>query len=105
MICVPFYLHLAYKTSIYATTNQTPAVLEKGCNPRLPQDSLRKDLVELHSTASSFKGMLEKARKHAVRCIEDSFPYAKDKWDKSYATPDSKVGSLVLVSTTNFNNI
>ncbi|MBW0481325.1 hypothetical protein O181_021040 [Austropuccinia psidii MF-1] len=49
--------------------------------------------------------MLEKARKHAVRCMEDYFAYAKDKWDKSHATPDFKVGDLVLVSTTNFNNI
>ncbi|MBW0514175.1 hypothetical protein O181_053890 [Austropuccinia psidii MF-1] len=38
-------LELAYKTSIHASTNQTPAVLEKGWNPRFPQDSLRKDLV------------------------------------------------------------
>ncbi|MBW0568919.1 hypothetical protein O181_108634 [Austropuccinia psidii MF-1] len=30
---------------------------------------------------------------------------AKDKWDKSHATPDFKVGDLVLVSTTNFNKI
>ncbi|MBW0567815.1 hypothetical protein O181_107530 [Austropuccinia psidii MF-1] len=58
-------------TSIHASTNQTPAILEKGWNPKLPQDSLRKDLVEKHPTASSFKGMLEKARKHAVRCMED----------------------------------
>ncbi|MBW0592900.1 hypothetical protein O181_132615 [Austropuccinia psidii MF-1] len=49
--------------------------------------------------------MLDKASKHAVRCMEDSFAYAKDKWDKSHATPDFKVGDLVLVSTTNFNNI
>ncbi|MBW0578152.1 hypothetical protein O181_117867 [Austropuccinia psidii MF-1] len=49
--------------------------------------------------------MLEKARKHAVRFMQDSFAYAKDKWDKSLATPDFKVGNLVLVSTTNFNNI
>ncbi|MBW0495717.1 hypothetical protein O181_035432 [Austropuccinia psidii MF-1] len=49
--------------------------------------------------------MLEKDRKHAVRFIEDSFEYAKDKWDKSHATPDFKVEDLVLVSTTNFNNI
>ncbi|MBW0561775.1 hypothetical protein O181_101490 [Austropuccinia psidii MF-1] len=49
--------------------------------------------------------MLDKARNHAVRCIEDSFAYAMDKWDKSHATPDFKVGDLVLVSTTNFNNI
>ncbi|MBW0583615.1 hypothetical protein O181_123330 [Austropuccinia psidii MF-1] len=49
--------------------------------------------------------MLDKARKHAVRCMEDSFAYAKDKWDKSHATPDFNVGDLALVSTTNFNNI
>ncbi|MBW0556487.1 hypothetical protein O181_096202 [Austropuccinia psidii MF-1] len=49
--------------------------------------------------------MIEKARKHAVRWMEVSFAYAKDKWDKSHATPDLKVGDLVLVSTTNFNNI
>ncbi|MBW0583259.1 hypothetical protein O181_122974 [Austropuccinia psidii MF-1] len=49
--------------------------------------------------------MLDKARKNAVRCMEDSFSYAKDKWDKLHATPDFKVGDLVLVSTTNFNNI
>ncbi|MBW0584480.1 hypothetical protein O181_124195 [Austropuccinia psidii MF-1] len=89
-------LQLAYKTSIHAITNQTPAVVEKGWNPRLPRDSLRKDLVELNPTASSFKGMLKKARKHAVRCREDSFAYAKDKWDKSHATQDFKVGDLVL---------
>ncbi|MBW0502605.1 hypothetical protein O181_042320, partial [Austropuccinia psidii MF-1] len=98
-------LELAYKTSIRASTNQTPAVLEKGWNPKLPQDSLRKDLIEIHPTAASFKGTLDKARKHAVRCMEDSFSYAKDKWDKSHTTPDFKMGALALVSTTNFNNI
>ncbi|MBW0557867.1 hypothetical protein O181_097582 [Austropuccinia psidii MF-1] len=51
-------LELAYKTSIHASTNQNPAILEKGWNPKLPQDPLRKDLVEIHTTAASFKGML-----------------------------------------------
>ncbi|MBW0543712.1 hypothetical protein O181_083427 [Austropuccinia psidii MF-1] len=49
--------------------------------------------------------MLEKARKNAVRYMEDSFSYSKDKWEKSNATPNFKVGDLVLVSTTNFNDI
>ncbi|MBW0513073.1 hypothetical protein O181_052788 [Austropuccinia psidii MF-1] len=98
-------LELEYKTSIYASTNQTPAILQKGWNHELPQDSLRKELVEKHPTAASFKGMLDKARNHAVRFMEDSFAYAKDKWDKAHATPDLKVGDLVLVSTTNLNNI
>ncbi|MBW0514537.1 hypothetical protein O181_054252 [Austropuccinia psidii MF-1] len=98
-------LELAYKTSTHASTNQTSAILEKGWNPKLPQDSLRKYLVEINPTASSFKGMLEKAIRHVVRCMEDSFEYSKGKWDKSHATPDLKVGDLVLVGTTNFNKI
>ncbi|MBW0573491.1 hypothetical protein O181_113206 [Austropuccinia psidii MF-1] len=47
-------LELAYKTSIHASTNQTPAILEKRWNPSLPQDSLRKYLIEIHPTAASF---------------------------------------------------
>ncbi|MBW0513603.1 hypothetical protein O181_053318 [Austropuccinia psidii MF-1] len=38
-------LELGYETSIHSGTNQTPSVLAKGCNSRLLQDSLRKDLV------------------------------------------------------------
>ncbi|MBW0584229.1 hypothetical protein O181_123944 [Austropuccinia psidii MF-1] len=83
-------LELSYETSIHASSNQTPAILEKGCNPKLPQDSLRKDLIEINPTSARFKGMLDKARMHALRCMEDSFAYAKDKWDKSHATPDFK---------------
>ncbi|MBW0522098.1 hypothetical protein O181_061813 [Austropuccinia psidii MF-1] len=85
-------LELEYKTSIHASTNQTPGILEKGWNPKIPQDSLRKDVVEIHPPAGSFKGMLEKARNNATRSMEDSFAYSKDKWDKSHATPAFKVG-------------
>ncbi|MBW0581708.1 hypothetical protein O181_121423 [Austropuccinia psidii MF-1] len=98
-------LELTYKTSIHASTNQTPAIPEKGWNPKLPHNSLRRDLVEIHPTAASFKGILDKTRNHAIRCMEDSFADASDKWDKSHATPYFKVGDLVLVSTTNLNNI
>ncbi|MBW0577047.1 hypothetical protein O181_116762 [Austropuccinia psidii MF-1] len=36
--------------------------------------------------------------------MNDTFDYAKQKWDKSHKVPDSKVGDLVLVYTLNFNN-
>ncbi|MBW0587708.1 hypothetical protein O181_127423 [Austropuccinia psidii MF-1] len=49
-------LELAYETSINASTNQIPAILEKGWNPKLPQDSLRNNLVEIHPTASMLAG-------------------------------------------------
>ncbi|MBW0558031.1 hypothetical protein O181_097746 [Austropuccinia psidii MF-1] len=48
-------LELAYKTSIHASINQTPAILEKAWNPKLPQDSLGQDLIEIHPTAARFQ--------------------------------------------------
>ncbi|MBW0554924.1 hypothetical protein O181_094639 [Austropuccinia psidii MF-1] len=57
-------LELAYKTSIHLSTRKTQAMLEKGWNPRLPYDTLKKDLVDIHQTERSFKIILEKARHH-----------------------------------------
>ncbi|MBW0492082.1 hypothetical protein O181_031797 [Austropuccinia psidii MF-1] len=94
-----------YKTSFHASTNQTPSYLQKGWNPILLQDYLRRDLVQIHPTAAFLRRTLERARKNAVRRMEDSIADSKDKRDKSHATQDFKVGDLVLVSTTNFNNI
>ncbi|MBW0573353.1 hypothetical protein O181_113068 [Austropuccinia psidii MF-1] len=37
--------------------------------------------------------------------MQDSFKYAKGRWDKIHKPPDFKLGDLVLVSTLNFNNI
>ncbi|MBW0555118.1 hypothetical protein O181_094833 [Austropuccinia psidii MF-1] len=61
-------------------------MLEKGWNPQLPEDKLRKSLIDIHPIASSFI-------------------IKKQKWDKSHKVLDFKVGDLVLVSTFNFNNI
>ncbi|MBW0559925.1 hypothetical protein O181_099640 [Austropuccinia psidii MF-1] len=44
-------------------------MLEKGWNPRLPADTLRKDFIEIHPTASSFRIIIDK-RKHHVRQME-----------------------------------
>ncbi|MBW0582984.1 hypothetical protein O181_122699 [Austropuccinia psidii MF-1] len=69
-------LELAYKTTIHSSTNQTPDILEKEWNLKLTEDSLRNDFVEIHPTAASFKGILDKDRKHAISFMEDSFSYA-----------------------------
>ncbi|MBW0497522.1 hypothetical protein O181_037237 [Austropuccinia psidii MF-1] len=98
-------LELAYKTSVHSSTGQTPAMLEKLWNPRLLADTLRKDLFDIHPTASSFKIMLDKVKHNAKQSMNDAFDYSKQKWDKSHKVPDFKVGELVLVSTFNFNNI
>ncbi|MBW0535869.1 hypothetical protein O181_075584 [Austropuccinia psidii MF-1] len=72
-------------------------MLEKGWNPRLTGDTLRKDLIDIHPKASSFKVMLDKAKHHAKQSMNDTFEYAKQKWDKSHKVPDFKVGDLVRV--------
>ncbi|MBW0549438.1 hypothetical protein O181_089153 [Austropuccinia psidii MF-1] len=98
-------LEVAYKTSIHSLTSKTPEILEKFLNPRLPYDTLKKDLVDTHPIESSFKIMLDKARHHANRCMQDSFKCTKERWDKGHKPPHFKIGDLVLVSTVNFNNI
>ncbi|MBW0555525.1 hypothetical protein O181_095240 [Austropuccinia psidii MF-1] len=100
-------LHRLFRTKHQFTLPQekNPALLEKGWNPRLPADTLRKDLIDIHPLASSFKIMLDKVKHHAKQRINDAFDYAKQKWDKSHKVPDFKVRDLALVSTLNFNNI
>ncbi|MBW0583465.1 hypothetical protein O181_123180 [Austropuccinia psidii MF-1] len=98
-------MELPYKTSVHSSTGQTPAMLEKGWNARLPAATPRKDLIEIHLTASRLKIMIYKVKHHEKKSMNDTFDYAKQKWDKSHKVPDFKVGDLVLVSTLNFNNI
>ncbi|MBW0559493.1 hypothetical protein O181_099208 [Austropuccinia psidii MF-1] len=61
-------LELADKTAIHSSTGKTPAMLEKGWNSRLPYDTLKKDLVDIHPTSSSFNIILDKGRHHENRC-------------------------------------
>ncbi|MBW0520991.1 hypothetical protein O181_060706 [Austropuccinia psidii MF-1] len=80
-------------------------MLEKGWNPRIPYDTLKKNLVDIHPTERSFEIMLDKSRHNANRCMKDSFKYSKKRWDKSHKPPDLRVGDLLLVSTLNLNSI
>ncbi|MBW0568803.1 hypothetical protein O181_108518 [Austropuccinia psidii MF-1] len=70
-------LELSDKTSIHSSTGKTPAILEKGLNPRLPDDTLKKDSVDIHPTESTLKVILDKARDHENRCMQYSFKYEK----------------------------
>ncbi|MBW0476100.1 hypothetical protein O181_015815 [Austropuccinia psidii MF-1] len=60
-------LELAYKISIHSSTGQTPAMLEKQLNPRLPADTQRKDSIDIHPTASTFQVMLDKSKMHSKK--------------------------------------
>ncbi|MBW0499436.1 hypothetical protein O181_039151 [Austropuccinia psidii MF-1] len=80
-------------------------MLEKGWNRKLPVDTLKKYLVDIHPTASNLKLFLDKMRHHPNQRMNYAFEYAKQKWDKSHKTPQFKVGDLILGSTLSFNNI
>ncbi|MBW0573370.1 hypothetical protein O181_113085 [Austropuccinia psidii MF-1] len=56
-------LELAYKTYIHASTGKGPAMLEKRWNPKIPADTLKKDLVDIYPTASRFILLLDKKLK------------------------------------------
>ncbi|MBW0515938.1 hypothetical protein O181_055653 [Austropuccinia psidii MF-1] len=55
-------LELEYKASVHCSSGQTPAMLEKGCNPRLPEDTLRKYLIDINPTSSRLRIMLDKVK-------------------------------------------
>ncbi|MBW0538415.1 hypothetical protein O181_078130 [Austropuccinia psidii MF-1] len=80
-------------------------MLEKGWNYRLPADTMRKDLIDIHPTSFSFKIMLYEVKHHEKQSMNDGFDHAEQKWDKSNKGADFKIEDLVLVSTLNFNNI
>ncbi|MBW0513524.1 hypothetical protein O181_053239 [Austropuccinia psidii MF-1] len=80
-------------------------MLEKGCDPRLPEGTLRKYSIDIYPTASSFNIIPDKVKHHAKQRINDTFDYAKQKCYKSHKVPYFKVGDLILVSTLNFNYI
>ncbi|MBW0485194.1 hypothetical protein O181_024909 [Austropuccinia psidii MF-1] len=98
-------LKLSYKTSIHASKGKTPAILEKGWNPKLPVGTLKEYLIDIHPISSSFELFLDKVRHHVNQSMADAIKYDKQKWDKSNKAPEFKVGYLIRVSTLNVNNI
>ncbi|MBW0471630.1 hypothetical protein O181_011345 [Austropuccinia psidii MF-1] len=96
---------LAYNTSQHSTTGKSPSLVEKGWNPLLPVNHLKKNLLTIHPTAKYFHDMWRKACDTPARCISEEKEYNKQMWDKSHMEPDFKAGDQVLVSTLNFNNL
>ncbi|MBW0489983.1 hypothetical protein O181_029698 [Austropuccinia psidii MF-1] len=66
-------LELAYKRSVHSSTFQAPSMSEKVCNPRLPEETLSKDFIEIHPTASSFKIIFDKVKHHSKKSMNDAF--------------------------------
>ncbi|MBW0574766.1 hypothetical protein O181_114481 [Austropuccinia psidii MF-1] len=98
-------VHLAYNTSQHSSTGKTTALVEKGWNPLLPVDHLKKNLLTIHPTAKELHDMWKRACDTTSRSIAEAKEYNKQRWDKTQMEPDFKGGDQVLVSTLNFNNL
>ncbi|MBW0490120.1 hypothetical protein O181_029835 [Austropuccinia psidii MF-1] len=98
-------VQLAYNTSQNSNTGKTPALVEKGWNPLLPVNHLKKNLPTIHPTAKDFHEMWKKDCDTAAKCIAEAEEYNKQRCDKSHMEPDFKEGDQVLVSTLKFNNL
>ncbi|MBW0579419.1 hypothetical protein O181_119134 [Austropuccinia psidii MF-1] len=97
-------VQLAYSSSQHSTPGKSPSLVEKGWNPLLPVDHLKKNLLTIHNTAKDFHDVWKKACETAAKCIAEEKEYNKQRMDKSHMEPDFKEGDQVLVSTLNFNN-
>ncbi|MBW0546119.1 hypothetical protein O181_085834 [Austropuccinia psidii MF-1] len=87
--------------SQHSTTGKTPALVEKGWNPLLPVDHLKKNLLTIHPTAKDFHDMWKRACDTAANCIAEEKDHNKQRWDKTHMEPDFKEGDQVLVSKLN----
>ncbi|MBW0580760.1 hypothetical protein O181_120475 [Austropuccinia psidii MF-1] len=50
-------VQLAYNTNQHSTTGKSPSLVEKGWNPLLPVDHLRKNLLTIRPTGKNFHDM------------------------------------------------
>ncbi|MBW0496036.1 hypothetical protein O181_035751 [Austropuccinia psidii MF-1] len=98
-------VQLSYKASQHPTTGKKPSLVEKGWNPILTVDHLKKNILTIHPTAKDFHYLWKNACETAAKYIDEAKVYNKKRWDKSHIELDFKEGDQVLVSTLNFNNL
>ncbi|MBW0491951.1 hypothetical protein O181_031666 [Austropuccinia psidii MF-1] len=90
-------VQLPYNTGQHSTTGNTPPLVEKGLNPLLPVDHLKKNLLTIHPTAKTFHHIWKRAFDTAAKCIAEAKEYNKQRWDNTHMEPDFKEGDQVLV--------
>ncbi|MBW0490089.1 hypothetical protein O181_029804 [Austropuccinia psidii MF-1] len=98
-------VQLAYKTSVHSVTVNTPAILEKGWNPLLTVDYLKKNLLSVHPTSKDFQVTLKKAFEKAENLIVEAKLYNKQRYYKIHQGPDFKEGDKFLSLTLNVNSL
>ncbi|MBW0580348.1 hypothetical protein O181_120063 [Austropuccinia psidii MF-1] len=68
-------------------------------------DHLKKNPLNIHTTAKEFHDMWKGTCNTAARCISQAKEYNKKRYDKTHKEPDFREGVQVLVSTLNFNKL
>ncbi|MBW0468015.1 hypothetical protein O181_007730 [Austropuccinia psidii MF-1] len=96
-VTLPPAVPLAYKTSQHSTTGKSPSLVEKGWNPLLPVDHLKKNLLTIHPTTKDFHDMWKRAFDTASKCIAEAKEYNEQRWERSHMEPDFKEGDQVLL--------
>ncbi|MBW0569462.1 hypothetical protein O181_109177 [Austropuccinia psidii MF-1] len=54
-------LQLAYNTNQHSTPVESPSLVEKGWNPLLPMDHLKRSILTIHPTTKNFHYMFKRA--------------------------------------------
>ncbi|MBW0514881.1 hypothetical protein O181_054596 [Austropuccinia psidii MF-1] len=98
-------MKLAYNTSHTSDTGITPYLIEKGWNPLLPVDHLKKNLLKIHPTAKYVQEMWNKFCYEEAICIAEEKEYNKPRYNKTYKEPHFMEGDHVLVSTLKSNDL
>ncbi|MBW0494805.1 hypothetical protein O181_034520 [Austropuccinia psidii MF-1] len=70
-------VQLAYNTIQHSTIGKSPSLVEKGWNPLLPVDHLKRNLLTSHPTAKDFHDMWKKGCDTASKCIAEAKEYNK----------------------------
>ncbi|MBW0462789.1 hypothetical protein O181_002504 [Austropuccinia psidii MF-1] len=96
---------LAYNTSQHSTTGETPSLVEKGWNPLLPADHLKKNLLTIHPTAKYFHEMWKRACDTASKCIAEAKEYNEQRGTNNTWNLTLEKETKVLVSKMSFNNL
>ncbi|MBW0499276.1 hypothetical protein O181_038991 [Austropuccinia psidii MF-1] len=64
-------IQLAYNTSQHSITGKLPSIVEKVCNPLMPVDHSKKDLLTIHPNSKDFYDMWKREFDTASRCIAE----------------------------------
>ncbi|MBW0483474.1 hypothetical protein O181_023189 [Austropuccinia psidii MF-1] len=82
-------VQLAYNTSQHSTTGKSLSLVEKGWNPLLPVNHLKKNLSTINLTAKDFHEMWKRACYTADKCIAEAKEYNKKRLTEEFSRKHS----------------